>query len=82
MATFLVERYWPGIDPASAQTETERLISAGVRVVETIVASADEVCYWYVAAESAEVVERAFRVAMVRFDRVAPAATLPRSVGW
>lgn len=78
MATYLVERYWPGVDPASAQVGTDRLIGAGIRVVETIVASAEEVCYWYVAATSASDAERAFAIAAVRFDRVASATTLPR----
>lgn len=81
VATYLVERYWPGIDPASAQAETDRLVAMGVRVAETIIASADEVCYWYVAAASVTEVERAFALARVRFDRVAPAATLPRGIG-
>lgn len=79
MATYLVERYWPGIDPAGAQAETERLTAAGVRVVETIVASADEVCYWYVAGASAAAVEGAFAAAGVRFDRLAAATQLPRT---
>jgi hypothetical protein len=76
MATFLVERYWPGLDPASVQAATDRLLASGVLVVETIVASVDEVCYWYVAAGSADDVERTFRTAGVRLDRVAAATAL------
>jgi len=78
MATYLVERYWPGVDPAGAQAETARLTAAGVRVVETIVASVDEVCFWYVAGASATAVEQAFAACGVRFDRVAAATQLPR----
>lgn len=76
MATFLVERYWPGLDPAAAQLDTDRLAVAGVRVVETIVASVDEVCYWYVEAPSIGAVRTAFRAAGVHLDRVAAAAAL------
>lgn len=79
MATYLVERYWPGLDPAAAQIETDRLLAAGVRIVETIVASSDEVCYWYVSGASARDVEVAFASVGVAIDRIADASALPRA---
>lgn len=81
MATYLVERYWPGLDPAAVQPATDRLRAAGVHVVETIVASVDEVCYWYVEAPSTDEVERGFLAAGVALDRVAAAAALPHRDG-
>jgi len=45
--------------------------------VETILASVDEVCYWYVEAASVGDVEVGFRAAGVPVDRVAAAAALP-----
>ncbi len=52
MATFLVERFWPGLTSAAAEVATAALVRAGAVVVETIVASSDEVCLWYVEAAS------------------------------
>ena len=60
MATFLVERFWPGLDAAAAEVATTALIGAGAVVVETILASADEVCLWYVEAESSSDVTAVF----------------------
>jgi len=48
MATFLVERFWPGLTSAAAEDATAALVRAGAVVVETIVASSDAVCLWYV----------------------------------
>ncbi len=71
MATFLAERYWPGVTPAGAGEATARLASAGATIVETVVADADEVCFWYVEAGSTAEVEAAFRAATVPVDRIA-----------
>jgi hypothetical protein len=73
MATFLAERYWPGVTPAAAGLETARLRGAGVRILETIVADRDEVCFWYVEAGSPAEVGAAFAAADVVVDRIGPA---------
>jgi hypothetical protein len=127
MATFLVERYWPGITPAAAEAATAKLgrdgnatvasaettesggpsggpsggrsgsPSGGRRsttvdaapspsspssngrmvVVETIVAAADEVCFWYVEAATEREITSAFRAAGIPIDRIGPATALP-----
>jgi hypothetical protein len=80
MATFLAERYWPGVTPAAARAVAEAVGRGGhhgrgdgVRVIETIVAERDEVCFWYVEAGSAGDVEEAFAAADASVHRVAPA---------
>ena len=70
VATFLAERYWPGVTPASAADATARLQASGADVVETVVAEADEVCYWYIEAESAAAVGGLFEAAAVTVDRI------------
>lgn len=65
MATFLVERFWPGLTAAGAELATAALVGAGAAVVETIVASSDEVCLWYVEAVSTAEVMAAFAAAAV-----------------
>ena len=81
MATFLVERYWPGVTAVAAQAVTALLGGANVVVVETIVTGADEVCFWYVEAESANEITRAFESAGVPIDRISPATALPDTSG-
>jgi hypothetical protein len=77
VASFLVERYWPGVTTVAAEAVTASLAGRGIRVVETIVTGLDEVCFWYVEARSADEVERSFQAADVPFDRISPAITLP-----
>lgn len=78
MATFLAERYWPGLKPEAARAATALLDSAaagiGVIIVETIVAGEDEVCLWYVEAASDTAVASAFAAAGLPVDRIAPAS--------
>jgi hypothetical protein len=76
MATFLVERFWPGLTEAAAETATAALARAGAVVVETIVADTDEVCLWYVEAPTTAQVVDAFQVAAVPIDRIGPATRL------
>ena len=78
MASFLVERFWPGLTRDAAESATGALRASGVTVVETIVASPDEVCMWYVEAAGAETVATAFAAAAVPFDRLTAA---PRIAG-
>ena len=73
MATFLAERYWPGVTPAAVGLETARLRETGARVLETIVADRDEVCFWYIEAGSPADVRAAFAAAGVTVDRIGPA---------
>ena len=82
MATFLVERYWPGVTAVAAEAVTASLAGRGVRVLETIVTGPDEVCFWYVEAVSADEVAGSFRAANVPLDRISPATAVPsRSTG-
>jgi hypothetical protein len=76
MATFLVERFWPGLTSAAAEGATAALVRAGAVVVETIVASSDEVCLWYVEAASTYEVTAVFAAAAVSVDRIGPATRL------
>jgi hypothetical protein len=76
VATFLVERYWPGVTPAAAEAATAALPG----VVATIVTAADEVCFWYIEADSAAAAEAAFAAAAIPIDRISTATALPSSV--
>jgi hypothetical protein len=78
MASFLVERFWPGMTGASAEAATAMLVAGGVDVIETIVAPPDEVCLWYIEAPSAGDVAKTFLAANVPFDRVSAADRWPR----
>jgi len=77
VATFLVERYWPGVTAVAAEAVTASLVGGGMRVLETIVTGSDEVCFWYVEAVSADEVEGSFRSAGVPIDRISPATAVP-----
>jgi hypothetical protein len=77
VATFLVERYWPGVTAVTAQAVTALLGGANVVVVETIVTGADEVCFWYVEAASEHEITGAFESVGVPIDRISPATALP-----
>jgi hypothetical protein len=76
MATFLVERYWPGLIQADAAAATARLTASGLHVAETIVAATDEVCFWTVEAASPGDVRVAFATAGIPVDRISAASTL------
>ena len=77
MATFLVERYWPGVTAVAAQAVTASLGGPDMLVVETIVTGPDEVCFWYVEAASEKAVTGAFDSVGVPIDRISPATALP-----
>jgi hypothetical protein len=89
VATFLVERYWPGVTAAAAEAATDNVAGRAVRppgrrfrqprimVVETIVAAADEVCFWYVEAATEDEITYAFQAAGIPVDRIGPATALP-----
>ena len=77
MATFLVERYGPGVTAVAAQAVTALLGGPHMLVVETIVAGSDEVCFWYVEAASERRIADAFESVGVPIDRISPATALP-----
>ncbi len=77
MASFLVERFWPGVTFDAAEAATKALLACGAAVIETIVAPPDEVCLWYVEAATAETVTTAFGAAAIPFDRLTPATRIP-----
>jgi hypothetical protein len=81
VATFLVERYWPGVTLETARAVSDAIAVAAdpagpARVVETILAATDEVCFWYVEAASAATVRAAFAAAAIPIDRVAAATAI------
>ena len=76
MASFLVERFWPGVTRADVEVATAALRAGGVEVIETILAAPDEVCLWYVEAASAGAVTEAFEAAAVTLDRLTIATRL------
>jgi hypothetical protein len=73
MATFLVERYGPGIHPAAARSLDRALAERGVRVIQAIETQTDDVSFWYVEAGSSADVVLAFESAALTIDRIAPA---------
>jgi hypothetical protein len=79
VATFLVERYWPGVTAVAAEAATAALGGTGMEVVETIVTASDEVCFWYVEAASENEIKGAFDSVGVPIDRISPATALPDS---
>jgi hypothetical protein len=79
MATFLVERYGPGIHPAAARSLDRQLAALGARIIQTIVTEVDEVTFWYVEAGSAADVRAGFRAAEVPLDRITAARGLERA---
>jgi len=78
VATFLVERYWPGvtvelfidavrrIDEVVARLRRE---GAAIRTVASTHVPDDEAAYWVVDASAVELVERVFRQAEISVDR-------------
>ncbi len=73
MATFLVERYWPGVTVEAARAVSASLAGRGPTVVQTIVTATDEVCMWYVEAASAGDVRAAFDAVAAPIDRISAA---------
>jgi len=80
LRTFLVERYWPGIDLAQLRDILPRLESAaramtatGSRVehVGSILMPADQVVFTLIAAPSESVVREVNQRADLRIDRIA-----------
>lgn len=79
---FLVEHYWPGVTQASFADATERVGAAVQRMAEsgseirfmhsTLVLE-DEAAYCVLTAASAELVERAYEVAGIPFERLVEA---------
>ena len=85
LATFLVERYWPGIDLATLRPVLGRLDAAaramraeGARVehVGSILMPADQVVFTLIAANDETVVRQLTERADLRMDRIAAAITL------
>ena len=78
-ATFLVERYWPGVTPETLEEAVTRLKEATaemtgegmpVRYLGSIYVPGDEVVFCLFSGQSAEIVTRANERAGVQFDRV------------
>lgn len=82
VATFLVERYWPGVT-VETFAEITRLVDvsverlredgAAIRTVASTLVLADEAAYWVVDASSVDVVTLAFARAGVPVERIVEA---------
>lgn len=79
LATFLVERYWPGVDEEAMQAGEGRLLSAverlrtegvEIRYVRSLLVPGDGVVFSVFAGRSAADVAAANRQAEVPFDRI------------
>jgi hypothetical protein len=84
--TFLVERYWPGIDEATARTvvwslerEARAMTAEGIPVehIGSILMPADQVVFSLIAAASESVVRHVNERAQMPLDRIAAAIALP-----
>jgi hypothetical protein len=84
--TFLVERYWPGVDEATARTvvgslerEARAMTAEGIPVehVGSILMPADQVVFSLIAAASESVVRQVNERARMPLDRIAAAIALP-----
>jgi hypothetical protein len=85
LATFIVERYWPGIDEAGLRAALPRLDCAvhvlageGLRLenLGSILMPVDQVVFSLIAARSESVVRRANELAGLPVDRVSAAITV------
>ncbi len=65
-----------GAEGADGAAGAAGVAANGVRVVETILAASDEVCFWYVEAASVAAVEAAFATAAIPIDRITRATAL------
>jgi hypothetical protein len=84
-ATFIVERYWPGIDEAGLRAALPRLDGAvhflagegfSLANLGSILMPADEVVFSLISARSESVVRRANELAGLPVDRVSAAITV------
>lgn len=85
VATFLVERYWPGVTVTAfaevsrgvdESVERLRMRGASIRAIASTLVLADEAAYWVVDAASADLVSLAFEGAGVVVDRMVEAVDL------
>jgi hypothetical protein len=84
--TFLVERYWPGVDEAAARTvvwslerEARAMTAEGIPVehVGSILMPADQVVFSLIAAATESVVRQVNERARMPIDRISAAIALP-----
>lgn len=82
VATFLVERYWPGVTVEAFAEATRRVDKsverlradgASIRTVASTLVVADEVAYWVIDATSLDLVTLAFEQAGIPVERVVEA---------
>jgi Protein of unknown function (DUF4242) len=79
VSTFLVEHYWPGVTPAGfgdaaerVRTSSARLAAEGewIRFLHSTLVPEDESAFCVFEAGSRSVVEEAYRLAGVTFERM------------
>ena len=87
MQTLLVEHYWPGVtaeafrgaaDRVRASAEEMAQGAGSIRFLHSTLVPEDEAAFCVFAAESAALVEEAYRRAGVAFERIVDALELER----
>jgi hypothetical protein len=85
VATFLVERYWPGVTLGAFTAAAGRVRDnedrlrregAAIRSVAATLVPSDDAVYWIVDAASADLIETAWERAGVGLDRIVAAIEL------
>ena len=85
VATFLVERYWPGVTVAAFEDAQRRLSGSvdrlraegvAIGIVAATLVAGDEAAYWVVDAPSADAIELACTRAGLTVDRIVDALDL------
>jgi hypothetical protein len=88
VATFLVERYWPGVTLEAFTAAAGRLRDsvdrlrregAAIRTVAATLVPSDEAAYWIVDATSIDLIETAWERAGMGVERIVPAIELRSS---
>lgn len=89
--TFLVERYWPGVDEATARQVVSSLEGAALAMtaegipvehVGSILMPADQVVFSLIAATDEAAVRQVNERAEVRVDRIAAAIPIGEGMPW
>ena len=82
METFLVEQFWPGVTEAEFLAAAERVRASaadiGLTFLHVTLVPGDEAAFSVFAADSAELVQEAYRRAGVPFERILDAVEVQR----
>jgi len=80
--TFLVEQFWPGVTEADFLAAADRVRASaadmGLTFLHVTLVPADEAAFSVFAADSADLVQEAYRRAGVSFQRILDAVDVQR----